>query len=66
MQKKFCYNEAGQRNQQQKANNKLDKPVTQRDREVKHGCKSSTNSETGRSKKMQKKGFQLKLADFLV
>ena len=46
-----CSNEAGRRNQQEKANTKLDEQVTQRDREVKHGCKSSTNSETGRSKK---------------
>ena len=49
--RKVCYNVAGRRNQQKKANTKLDEQVTQRDREVKHGCKSSTNSETGRSKK---------------
>ena len=41
---------SGMANQQKKANTTLDKPGTRRDREVKHGCKSSTNSETGRSK----------------
>ena len=53
--------EAGRRNQQKKANTKLEKPMaTGQTKDTKgkgsrvqgkHGCKSSTNSETGRSKR---------------